>query len=89
MFTHEDLIKFYLLNTHYNIASNNIGVIDKEKFNKLFKMIKRENKNNINVRIMLNETKTKFTIMENGMETTYIYIETPQDLRGLYFRKYI
>ena len=89
MFSHDDLVKFYILYTHYNIVSNNIGVIEKDKFNRLFRMIKRENKNNSNVRIMLNETKTKFTVIENGLETTYIYIETPQDLRGRYFRKYI
>lgn len=89
MFTHDDLVKFYMFHIHYNIASNNIGVIDKDKFNRLFRMIKRENKNNFNVRIILNEDKTKFTILENDMETSYIYIETPQDLRGNYFRKYI
>ena len=89
MFTHEDLIKFYLFHTHYNKASNNIGVIEKEKFNRLFKMIKQEHKNNPRVRIMMNSDKTKFSIFENEMETTYVLIQEPIDLRAKYFRKYI
>lgn len=89
MFTHEDLVKFYLLYSHYDIASNNIAVIDRDKFNRIFRLIKKECKNKVNTRLILNETKTKFTIIENELETTYVYIETPQDLRGRFFRKYI
>lgn len=89
MFTHEDLIKFYQLYLHYNVASNNIGVVDREKFNRLYKLIRKENQNNLNVRIILNEEHTKFTILENELEVTYILIQEPVDMRGRFFRKYI
>ena len=89
MFTREDLVKFYELHIHYDIASNNIGVIEKEKFNRLIRMIKREYKNNTKVKVMLNENHNKLTIIENELETTYILIQKPQDLRGKFFRKYI
>lgn len=89
MFIREDLVKFYELHIHYDIASNNIGVIEKEKFNRLIRMIKREYKNNTKVKVMLNENHNKLTIIENELETTYILIQKPQDLRGKFFRKYI
>lgn len=89
MFTHEDLVKFYELHIHHDLTSNNIGVVEREKFNRLVKMIKQEYKNNLRVRVMLNEDHTKLTIIENEIETTYILIQEPQDLRGRFFRKYI
>ena len=89
MFTHEDLIKFYKLFMRYNPASNNIGVVEREKFNRLVKIIKQEYKNNLRVRVILNEQHTKLTILENEIETTYILIQEPEDLRGRFFRKYI
>jgi len=89
MFTREDLVKFYELHIHYDIASNNIGVIEKEKFNRLIRMIRKEYKNNTRVKVILNENHNKLTIIENELETTYILIQKPQDLRGKFFRKYI
>lgn len=89
MFSHEDIVKFYQLLIRYNPASNNIGVVEKDKFQRLFRLIKKEYKNKPNVRIILNTDKTKFTILENELETTYILIQKPEDMIGRFFRKYI
>lgn len=89
MFTHEDLIKFYRLLLRYNPASNNIGVIDKNKFKEIYEITRNEYKNKPNVRIMMNQDKNKFTILDNGLETTYILIKKDQDMIGRFFRKYI
>ena len=89
MFTHEDLVKFYKLLLRYNPTSNNIGVIDKNKFKEIYEITRKEYKAKPNVRIMMNQDKNKFTILDNGLETTYILIEKDQDMIGRFFRKYI
>lgn len=89
MFTHEDLVKFYKLLLRYNPTSNNIGVIDKNKFKEIYEITRKEYKDKPNVRIMMNQDKNKFTILDNGLETTYILIKKDQDMIGRFFRKYI
>lgn len=89
MFTHEDLIKFYKLLLRYNPASNNIGVVDKHKFWELYDTVKKEYKYKPNVKIIMSQSRNKFTVLDNGLETTYILIEKDQDMIGRFFRKYI
>ena len=89
MFTHEDLIKFYKLFMRYNPASNNIGVVDRHKFLEVYDLVKKEYRNKPNVRIMMNQDKNKFTILDNGLETTYILIQRDSDMIGRFFRKYM
>ena len=89
MFTHEDLVKFYKLLLRYNPTSYNIGVIDKNKFKEIYEITRKEYKDKPNVRIMMNQDKNKFTILDNGLETTYILIKKDQDMIGRFFRKYI
>ena len=89
MFTHEDLVKFYKLLLRYNPTSNNIGVIDKNKFKEIYEITRKEYKDKSNVKMILNNERTKFTILHNEIETTYILIEKDQDMIGRFFRKYI
>lgn len=89
MFTREDIRKFYELYMRYDTTSNNIGVVDKHRFEEIYKLMKERYKDNPNVRIMLNEERTKLTVLEKEIDTTFILIRDPQDMRGRFFRKYI
>ena len=64
MFTHEDLVKFYKLLLRYNPTSNNIGVVDKHKFWELYDTVKKEYKYKPNVKIIMSQSRNKFTVLE-------------------------
>lgn len=87
--TQNDLIIFYDLLHHYNITSPNIAIIGNEKeFKKKMKAIIKANKDYD----VLYQTKTKplkCTIIKNDIEKTYIHIEQTDDMKELYFRKFI
>lgn len=85
----DDIIMFYTLKQHFDIISTNIGITgDNRRFKRYvlraYKSIKNKHK-----QIYSNETKTKYTILNDGMEITFIHIRTTEDLQGKYFRKFI
>jgi hypothetical protein len=89
MLNKDDLIKFYALYYHYKPLSPNIGIIGTHKnFLEIAKKIMKLYKSK-KVFIMLNPTKTKLTIIEDGIETSYIYLSDLSSLEGNYFRKYM
>ena len=87
MFTREDIRKFYELYNRYDTKSTNIGVVDRYKFNEIYDLMKKRYKDNPNVRIMLNENKTKLKILEKEIDTTFVLITDLQDMKGRFFRK--
>lgn len=83
-----DLIKYYELKSHQKEASTNIGIIGDIKYFKktmssILKSIKHYDC------MFANKELTKYTIINKGIEQTYIKIETLDDLGNLYFYKYI
>ena len=88
----DDLIKFYELKNHYSEISPNIGIIDsKDRFEIRVKEILKDMKHNGVSYDSLRVSKDgqQVTIFIGGIETTYIHIETLQDLQGRYFRYYM
>ena len=85
----EDISTFYILKSHYDITSTNIGVIDNiDNFKKRMKVLCKhwkEEKPDIYIR----NNGRKYTILFGNIERTYILLETIEDLTGLYFRQFI
>lgn len=87
-FTERDLIIFYELHNRINLKSRNIGVLgDSKKFKRIIKDIYKQHKEKGMQVLSVKDDKYIFII--NDIEYSYIKIETLQDLRGRYFRKYI
>ena len=83
----DDLIKFHELLKHYNETSPNIAVIgDKKTFKKLVKEVL--SRLNFDV-LVVNRAETKYTILIDDIEISYVHVETLEDLEGLYFSKYV
>lgn len=84
-----DIIKFYILYRHYNPISNNIGIIgDTNRFKNYIKDILKALRKS-RCRVISNEDKTKYTIIKDNIEYTYALIRNTDDLKGLYFKKFI
>lgn len=87
--TKQDLINFYDLLNHYNITSPNIAIIGTEKeFKQKMKAILKSKKD-YDILTYSEETIPKYTIIKNGIEQTYIHIEKTDDMKGLYFKKFM
>ena len=83
----DDLIKFHELLEHYNKISPNIAVIgDKKTFKKVVKEVLQ--RLNFNV-LVVNKAETKYTILIDDIEISYVHVETLEDLEGLYFSRYV
>lgn len=84
----EDIIKYWELKEHYNQASPNIGIIGDNKYfkRKVKSIIKKIKHYDF---IYANKELTRYTIINNGIETTYIQLENLEDLKDIYFKKYI
>lgn len=86
--TREDIIKFYYLKAYYNPTSPNIGVIGNEKeFKHRMKPIIKRLKTIKGTKFY--QFNNKLTTIIGDIETTYIKIETVDDLVGKDFRKYM
>lgn len=84
-----DIIKFYTLYSHYNPLSNNIGIIgDLKTFNDYIKKVDKSFEK-IKYNKFFNEDKTKYTIICDDIEYSYVMIQTTEDLKNLYFKKFI
>lgn len=90
----KDIDMFYILLSHYNIQSNNIGIVcTNKKFISHCKslMSKYKNKNNISIRFRDN----KLTVIKDDIETIFINIQNIYDLddvktnRKLFFKKFV
>jgi len=87
--TKQDLINFYDLINHYNKSSPNVAVVGTEKeFKKKMKAILKSIKK-YDCIIFSNTFRPKYTIFINNIEYSYIHIEKTDDMKGLYFRKFI
>lgn len=89
-----DVTRFYELLSHYNITSNNIGIVGTtNKFNKYMKKIIKKYKNNKKVFIKI--LNNKVVIIDDDIEITYINIQYMNDLidkktdRNIYFKKFL
>ena len=83
-----DLIKYWELKSHQKETSSNIGIIgDKKYFKKKMKVILKAIKHYDFM--FANKELTKYTMINNGIETTYIQIEKLDDLGNTYFKKYM
>lgn len=83
----DDLIKYYELRNHQSDISPNIAVVcpTKEFTNKMAQLLK-----NIKYDIVrISEDKKEVRIFIGDIETTYINIQTIDDLHGRYFKKYL
>ena len=89
IFVPEDIITFYTLLKHYDIASANIGIVGgQEKYVKYVdKIVSKLSKTNAT--IIRNATNTKCSIFIGDIEYTYIHLKNYGDLDGLKFRKFI
>lgn len=88
----EDIIKFYELSTRISQVSPNIGIIgDTRQFNlKVEEILTSEGiKKRKPEGVYVYRGINRLTIITGDVETTYIQIETLQDLHGRYFRKFI
>ena len=84
----EDIIKYWELKEHQNDISSNIGIIgDKKYFKKKVKAILKKLKHYDFM--YANKELTRFTIINNRIETTYIQLENLEDLKDMYFKKYL
>lgn len=88
----DDLVKFYELNHRLSENSPNVGIIgDRKTFRRKIKEILKVSgiSNRRTNSVFVSDGGNRLTIIINDIEVTYIQIETLQDLRGRYFRKYI
>lgn len=88
----EDIIKFYELSSRISPISPNIGIIgDKKHFNLRVEEILTSSglKKRKAEGVTVYRSIGRLTIIVGDIETTYIQVETLQDLRGRYFKKFI
>ena len=84
----DDLIKHLALSEHTKLESPNIGIIGDDKyFKRKMKSILRRTKHYDFM--YANKELTRYTLINNNIETTYIKIENLSDLENTYFRRYL
>ena len=83
-----DPVKFYLLHNHFDAAAPNIGILgDYDKFKEITQAyIQDADKNAV---IIKSKDKPIVRIIDDTIETSYVFIQTSEDLIGKKFRKYL
>lgn len=84
-----DLIMFYELLSRYSKTSTNIAVTGTEKeFKTKMQNILKSIKDYDYMRYS-NTHRPKYMIVKDDIEQTYIHIQNTDDMKGLYFRKFM
>ena len=86
----DELIKFKILLSHYDIASRNIAIIgDDKKYNKFVKtMINKYKDRKLDKTFKIIKGINSLRIFNKGKETSYVHIQTIHDLDNLYFSRF-
>ncbi len=83
-----DIKVYYNLANHINILSQNIGILGTyEKYRKYINTIIKRYTGRQDVQIL--KSKTSVRIIDRGLETNFIWINTLEQLYNKTFKKYV
>jgi len=86
--TENDVRIFYELHSRFDLKSPYIAVIgNKERFERYTKEILKQFEGK-RVRVLKSLDKLRI-LTHDGIETSFMRVETLEDLRGMYFRKFV
>ena len=83
-----DVYIFYNLKNHLSEISSNVGIVgDYEKYAKYKQKILKKYKNKKDITII--DNKTSLRIIEDGIETNFIWLSNIEQLYNKTFKKYV
>lgn len=86
----DSIVMFYELLGRFDRTSPNIGVTGtKREFEAYIKKITKAIPKNKGIKLIINPSRTKVTILQDDIEITYIHIENTDNMVGYKFKKYI